>query len=274
MCGLGRLYSKQALIECLLDKDNRPEAIGHIRSLKDVKELKLTPNPAYGAEESKLGGRVPFICKLIGLEMSGKFRFIGLWSCGCVMSERALKEIAGASTTGTSNSSVGGNCPICQKSFGVEDIVILNPSEDELELQQCKIDMRLNKRKAQKKQKNDKKAIIKTETNDIPSSSSAVTNIKKNSTSTTENNSSLQQEVVPKTEEVQQSKATKRVANPKRLGAVKACLEDPDIKRLKTDYSVAKDPNASDVYKSLFTTHDSDKKQNRAHWITYNPFYN
>jgi hypothetical protein len=25
--------------------------------------------------------------------MSGKFRFVALWSCGCVFSERALKEI-------------------------------------------------------------------------------------------------------------------------------------------------------------------------------------
>lgn len=34
-----------------------------------------------------------YICPVIGLEMSGKFRFVALWSCGCVFSERALKEI-------------------------------------------------------------------------------------------------------------------------------------------------------------------------------------
>lgn len=46
------------------------------------------------------------------------------------------------------------------------------------------------------------------------------------------------------------------------------------LKKAKKDYSVAKDPQASDVYKSLFTSHESEKQQTRAHWITYNPFYN
>lgn len=45
-------------------------------------------------------------------------------------------------------------------------------------------------------------------------------------------------------------------------------------KKVKSDYSVAKDPQVSDVYKSLFTTHKSEQEQNRAHWVTYNPFYN
>jgi len=39
-------------------------------------------------------------------------------------------------------------------------------------------------------------------------------------------------------------------------------------------YSVAQDPKASEVYKSLFTTHQTAQTQERAHWITYNPFYN
>lgn len=38
--------------------------------------------------------------------------------------------------------------------------------------------------------------------------------------------------------------------------------------------SVAKDPHKSDVYKSLFTSHASEQQQKRAHWVTYNPFYN
>lgn len=99
MCGLGRLYSKQSVIEQLLDKDQTmPESASHIKSLKDIKDLKLTSNPAYKQGEEKLEGSVdvrnaPYICKLIGLEMSGKFRFISLWSCGCVFSERAFKEL-------------------------------------------------------------------------------------------------------------------------------------------------------------------------------------
>lgn len=45
-------------------------------------------------------------------------------------------------------------------------------------------------------------------------------------------------------------------------------------KKVKVNYSVAKDPQVSDVYKSLFTSHKSEQEQNRAHWVTYNPFYN
>lgn len=71
MCGLGRLYSKQSIIECLLEKDKMPESCSHIKSLKDIKDLRLAANPAYSPEDEK---NAPFICALIGLEMSGQFR--------------------------------------------------------------------------------------------------------------------------------------------------------------------------------------------------------
>lgn len=70
MCGLGRLYSKQSVIEHLLE-NNMPNSCSHIKSLKDIKNLKLTANPAYSPEDDK---NAPFICALIGLEMSGQFR--------------------------------------------------------------------------------------------------------------------------------------------------------------------------------------------------------
>lgn len=52
-------------------------------------------------------------------------------------------------------------------------------------------------------------------------------------------------------------------------------LIDPAIKKLKDGvFSVAEDKSKSEVYKSLFTTHKSEQDQSRAHWVTYNPFYN
>lgn len=51
-------------------------------------------------------------------------------------------------------------------------------------------------------------------------------------------------------------------------------IEDPSYKKTKKNYSVAKDPQSSEVYKSLFTSHKTDQEQKRAHWVTYNPFYN
>lgn len=50
--------------------------------------------------------------------------------------------------------------------------------------------------------------------------------------------------------------------------------EDPAYKKVKDNYSVSKDPKASEVFKSIFTTHKSASEQDRAHWVTYNPFYN
>lgn len=46
------------------------------------------------------------------------------------------------------------------------------------------------------------------------------------------------------------------------------------IKKGRPSTSVASDPHKSDVYKSLFTSHASEQQQKRAHWVTYNPFYN
>lgn len=251
MCTMGRLYSKQSVIERLLEKLEMPETSAHVRSLKDIKTLQLTPNPAFTDEDKSEGlldtRHAPYICKLIGLEMSGKFRFVALWTCGCVMSERALKQIKG---------SMASVCPLCQVPYSVEDVIVLNGNDEDLELMKVKCEMRAAKRKSAKKDKKDAKkteTCVKSETADA----AATTSSKIDKPTTSNGNANK----------------LKIVANPKRLGAVNA-MQDPELKRLKTDFSVAKDPKASDVYKSLFTSHKTDKEQERAHWITYNPFYN
>lgn len=280
MCGLGRLYSKQNVIEQLLEKDKMPEAVKHIKSMKDIKQLTLTPNPAF-TEEDKTEGlldsrHAPYICKLIGLEMSGKFRFVALWSCGCVMSERALKEIKGKSP---------GNCPLCQTAFSIEDVIVLNASDEDLELMKVKIEMREAKKKAHKKEKKDKKSKednnkqqngIKEEETIKQESETCEASTSKSTTAIVGNSVTAKAKEETSTKSTSSSTISKPkiVANPKRLGATTGVLEDPELKRLKTDYSVAKDPKASDVYKSLFTSHKSEKEQTRAHWVTYNPFYN
>lgn len=59
----------------------------------------------------------------------------------------------------------------------------------------------------------------------------------------------------------------------KRIAAAQS-LGDPVFKKSKDAYSVAQDPEASEVFKSIFTTHSTAAQQDKAHWITYNPFYN
>jgi len=41
-------------------------------------------------------------------------------------------------------------------------------------------------------------------------------------------------------------------------------------KKLKT---IQNDPQATEVFKSLFNTHKTAKQQQQAHWVTYNPQY-
>lgn len=109
----------------LLDKSNMPEVARHIRSTKDVTVLQLTVNPSY-KQGSKAGAydtqTAQYACPVAGLEMSGRyrymcvtlcvigrtpqslyrrrmllmclpFRFVFLRGCGCVISEKALKEV-------------------------------------------------------------------------------------------------------------------------------------------------------------------------------------
>lgn len=279
MCSLGRLYSKQSIIEQLLDKETEmPDSCKHIKSLRDVRDLNLTPNPIYNKDADKTEGLLdtrsaPYICKLIGLEMSGKFRFIALWSCGCVFSERALKEI-------------GSNiCSLCQTPFTNDDIVILNGSDAEMEEMAEKMEKRALRRKADKKSKKESK---KAATATVTSETSTSTAIKQEPTETVPVVKELKPIVstkIIKTEFINTEKiksedkagpsgSSKNQKQSKRPAAKEAML-DPALKKLKeSTASVANDPKASAVYKSLFTSHESASQQDRAHWVTYNPFYN
>lgn len=249
-CGLGKLYNKLSLVEALLNK-SLPESASHIKNLKDFKELNLTPNPTFKDDDVRGGGTTvasaPYICPVIGLEMSGKFRFVALWGCGCVFSERALKQVNVK------------NCHKCQQPFTEDDVVVLNGNKDDLEV----MTERMLKRKEKNKNKKDKKSKIVIKTEDMPSTSKESDNVE------------AKVEIIKKEpENVKEISASKLMASSstKRPGRINN--NGIDTKKIKKDYSVAKDPEVSDVYKSLFTTHKSEKEQNRAHWVTYNPFYN
>ncbi|CAH1964887.1 unnamed protein product [Acanthoscelides obtectus] len=261
MCHLGKLYSKMCLIEALLDRSALPETCRHIKSLKDVKNLNLTKNPEYKNERKKEGSldsrASPYICPVLGLEMSGKFRFVALWSCGCVFSERALKEVS----TKT--------CHKCTKPFEENDVVILNGNEEDLELMKTRMEIRRHKNK-KNKEKKIKEEIGATSTNgEAEGPSNGETSYKAGKRPTSDAGSSCAQEA--KKLKSNGEAALSKIGNVISSGKVTKAEE---LRKMKPDYSVAKDKHVSDVYKSLFTSHKSEKEQNRAHWVTYNPFYN
>ena len=225
-CELGRLYNKDSVIESLLKRDSFPgDAADHIKSLKDVIELKLTQRSDYpvtgGADPDS-----PFICPVVGLEMNGKYRFCFIRKCGCVMSERALKEVKSE------------NCHRCASPFDADgDVIVINGSEEEVEKMRSAITDRRAKAKAEKRDKKRKHSDTKDEMIRLKegdpvasSSSSSATHIGKQSTAASE-------------------------------------------KSDKKSCSIANDPNASEAYKSLFTSHESAKKKPKSNWVTYNPLY-
>ncbi|KAK9500788.1 hypothetical protein O3M35_001984 [Rhynocoris fuscipes] len=251
-CGLGKLYNKDSVIMGVLDKSTLPESAKHIRSIKDVKELNLTANPAFVRSVDKGDSYIdhqcaPYICPVIGLEMNGKFKFCFYWSCGCVVSERAIKEIK------------SNNCHKCGCSVAESDLVILNATDDDLQLNRVRMEARIARQKAEKKKKKEEVKSEKSETT--------------NGVEESKDTKLVDQKTVgPSTTKTVTSKPVEK--NGVKRPAVGLGMQTSDFKKTKGDYSVAKDPSASTVYKSLFTSSKEAKNQTKAHWITYNPFYN
>ncbi|KAK0538199.1 Replication termination factor 2 [Tilletia horrida] len=160
----GRLYNKEAVVRFLLgradpaaERDPLDEAVaGHLKGLKDLRELFLEPNPAFRRRGSPVEGNAapssvssssaaapsgsssndeasasfPFICALTQKELNGKARFVYLRSCGCVLAEAGLRTVAASSSSsskGKEKAAVEANsskqqlddyeCPLCSKPF-------------------------------------------------------------------------------------------------------------------------------------------------------------
>jgi hypothetical protein len=141
-CGLGRLYNKSAIIEAIIGKVSMPS---HIKTLKDTVELNLHPNPEFCEGSTTQVDVSPYICPVTGLEMSGNFRFVALWSCGCVFSERALKETKMKT------------CLKCQTGFEDVDVVVLNATtEDDVKSMTTRMEAR-----RKNKRRNIKEGVVK-----------------------------------------------------------------------------------------------------------------
>jgi hypothetical protein len=173
-CGLGKLYNKDAIIEYLLDKSaygDGEEICGHIRSLKDVKTLKLTPRstPTSPSDASELA---QFVCPLNVKEMNGAQPFIYIRSCGCVFSQSGFRTVLGTSLptreTSTSEENNGNSanngeldiCPQCATKFSrSSDVLIINPSKEEEERMQMAMELRRSREPTKAKTKKRKAGV-------------------------------------------------------------------------------------------------------------------
>lgn len=115
-CRLGYIYNKEALLSCLINK-TIPKAFNHIRRLKDVKDIRATEN-------SNKQSPYPLVCPLTAVEYNGLTRFVFLWTCGCLLSEKALTKPKGAEDTL--------QCPLCSSAYKETDIVPLYLAPEEI----------------------------------------------------------------------------------------------------------------------------------------------
>jgi hypothetical protein len=129
----GFLYNKDAILEYLLDRAQFEHGPTHIKKLKDVKELQLTENTSFNSNHKDLGNEYldvyssPFICQLTGLEMNGKYKFCAIWTCGCVLSDRALRSVNKNNSAEEKLS-----CPKCGLGYlSNDDVIILNPEDED-----------------------------------------------------------------------------------------------------------------------------------------------
>ncbi|KIK68028.1 hypothetical protein GYMLUDRAFT_36842 [Collybiopsis luxurians FD-317 M1] len=146
-CALGKLYNKDSILEYLIDKSaygDGDRICGHIRSLKDVRTLKLTPNPALSSSVStEPASQSPFVCPLNMKEMNGSQPFVYISSCGCVFSQAGLKTVVSASSSSSSSPKEKDSpkdeqdlelCPQCATKFSRKnDVLMLNPPAEEEE---------------------------------------------------------------------------------------------------------------------------------------------
>jgi hypothetical protein len=153
-CALGKLYNKDAIIEHLLDKTAYGDAekiCGHIRSLKDIKVLKLTPRSPPPPPDSS-ADVAQFVCPLTFKEMNGGQPFVYILTCGCVFSQSGLRTVLGSSpsngNTAAAESSAADDeqlevCPQCGTKFSrSSDVLMINPPLEEGERMYAAMELR------------------------------------------------------------------------------------------------------------------------------------
>eukprot|EP01083_Nonionella_stella_P306626 1074602_1 len=104
---LGYLMNKRALIEIMLSKTLSTQ-FSHIRSLKDVYACNIRYlDDSKSSKKDAVDEYAPnfFGCPITMLPANGKSRFVTIRACGCVLSERAIKEVP------------SDTCLLCNKAF-------------------------------------------------------------------------------------------------------------------------------------------------------------
>lgn len=262
-CELGKMYNKTSVIELLLNKDrtNAPANTEHIEKLKDVVELQLTPNPAYDAAKQAVGDFgysdlliSPWICPITGLEMNGRFKFVFAFSTGKVIAERAVKVMC--------------KDPAEAEFWKEEDLVTVECEDEELDLMNAKMVARRARAKAAKKAAKEAKKKSSPEL-DSKKTSSDEFKIPNGQTSSNNGPKSNGASSSSRSDEPPQKKL-----KPEDLSAFKNQKTSDKSKVKNKAPSLQDDPNNSEVFKRLFSSHKSAQNLPKGNWVTFDPRYN
>ncbi len=253
--------------------------------MKDVKELNLTNNPGFVLNQIEKGNefidsnRSRWICPITGLEMNGVYKFYCLLTCGCVISERAYKSMQSTF-----------KCLKCDQIYTDNDLIVLNPNDDDLMLNQDRYNARKSAAKISKQKTNNVVAVAEakvetqvcTDDNKLEEIESLSASSKLSSSehkkihdvAGVEEKVCLDDKKVPENDHASSKISSighKRSHTQTEIG--KKPVENSNKNDPKRAKSIQEDPNTSSIYKSLFTSSDKAKNQQKAHWVTFNPQY-
>jgi len=262
-CQMGRMYNKEAVIELLLTKDrsSAPPWAAHLEKLKDITELKLTPNPSFDANRISVGNSYndslvsAWICPVTGLEMNGRFKFVFSWPGGKVVAERAVKVMQ--------------QDPAEAPNFKEEDLIVVNPEEEEIDLMNSKMIARKARVKAEKKAKKKKGLEDKSSPDsDEPGNKKIkLDDVRKTDDSSKANGSKFNMFAEQARREKEEDTRPARDRGPVTSNQVAKYVADTKKKSVQ-------EGGGSEVFKSLFTTHKSAQNKPKGHWVTFDPRYN
>ena len=117
----GRLYLKEHLLHSLLEKKLPQTGFLHIRTLDDIKDVKIL----FDTDDR-------IVCPLRGIRRSKHQVFCYLRSCGCVFAVKILQELRTHFNIDSSTDTAAEiECPSCSLPFIFNyDIVIINPDNN------------------------------------------------------------------------------------------------------------------------------------------------
>lgn len=177
---LGHLFNKDGLLEAMLQKA-LPARLSHIRGLRDVFNVRLKFADAADGKKDAAGGDADnavahFACPVTMLPANGRNRFVATRGCGCVLSERAVREVPSATclvcggplTTAAASSSEPSLASSSSPPF--VSFVVLCPADDEEDDMRAAMEAR---RAAEPKKEKRKKAAVASDSDEKSSSSSS-----------------------------------------------------------------------------------------------------